>query len=72
LLRQKSEVFAFFRDFQSLVERQFDRKIRSFQTNWGGEYSALSSYFTRMGISIISHALMRTNKMAQPSVNIAT
>jgi histone deacetylase 1/2 len=28
-LRQKSEVFACFRDIQTLVERQFDRKIRS-------------------------------------------
>jgi histone deacetylase 1/2 len=35
LLRQKSEVFSVFRNFQSLVERQFDRKIRSIQTDWG-------------------------------------
>jgi histone deacetylase 1/2 len=36
LLRQKSEVFSVFHNFQSLVERQFDRKIRSIQTDWGG------------------------------------
>jgi histone deacetylase 1/2 len=51
LLRQKSDVFACFRDFQTLVERQFDRKIRTVQTDWGGEYQALSSFFTCMGIA---------------------
>jgi len=51
LLRQKSEVFQCFKNFQCLVERQFDRKIRTMQTDWGGEYQALSSFFTRMGIS---------------------
>jgi transposase InsO family protein len=51
LLCQKSDVFACFRDFQSLAKRQFDRKIRTVQTDWGGEYQALSSFFTRMGIA---------------------
>ena len=51
LLRRKSEVFQCFREFQALVERQFDRKIRTIQTDWGGEYQALSSFFSRMGIS---------------------
>jgi len=50
LLRKKSEVFQCFRDFQTLVERQFDKKIRSIQTDWGGEYQALSSFFRRGGI----------------------
>ena len=34
LLRYKSEVFQCFHDFQSLVERQFNRKIRAMQTDW--------------------------------------
>jgi transposase InsO family protein len=51
LLRKKSDVFACFRDFQTLVERQFDRKIRAVQSDWGGEYQALSSFFTNMGIA---------------------
>jgi histone deacetylase 1/2 len=51
LLRQKSAVFQCFHDFQTLVERQFSRKIRAVQSDWGGEYQALSSFFTRMGIS---------------------
>jgi histone deacetylase 1/2 len=51
LLHKKSEVFQCFKDFQTLVERQFDKKIRSIQTDWGGEYQALSPFFKRVGIT---------------------
>jgi histone deacetylase 1/2 len=51
LLKQKSEVFEKFKDFQSLVERSFNRKIISVQTDWGGEYEKLNPFFTRIGIS---------------------
>jgi hypothetical protein len=51
LLKHKSEVFAHFREFQSLVERQFDRKIRAMQTDWGGEYQSLNSFFKQVGIA---------------------
>jgi histone deacetylase 1/2 len=37
LLRQKFEVFSCFREFHSLVERQFGRKIRVVQSDWGGD-----------------------------------
>jgi len=50
-LHHKSEVFQCFSDFQNLVERQFNRKIRAMQTNWGGEYRALNSFFKHIGIS---------------------
>jgi len=36
LLRQKSDVFKCFTEFQHLVERQFNKKIKSIQTDWGG------------------------------------
>lgn len=36
LLRNKYEVFQCCNDFQHLVERQFNRKIRAVQTDWGG------------------------------------
>jgi transposase InsO family protein len=49
-LRHKSEVFSCFHDFQHLVERQFNRKILAVQTDWGGEYQALNSFFKRIGI----------------------
>lgn len=49
-LRHKSEVFQCFRDFQQLVECQFDKKILAMQTDWGGEYQTLNSFFKRVGI----------------------
>jgi histone deacetylase 1/2 len=51
LLRQKSDVFAVFHEFQDLVERKFDKKILSMQTDWGGEYERLNSFFQRIGIA---------------------
>jgi hypothetical protein len=47
LLKHKSEVFHKFQEFQTLVERLFDRKIISMQTNWGGEYEKLNPFFTK-------------------------
>jgi len=38
LLCHKSDVFKCFQEFQQLVEHQFGKKIRSIQTDWGGEY----------------------------------
>jgi IS30 family transposase len=51
LLKFKSEVFQKFHEFQSLVERMFDRKIIALQSDWGGEYKKLNSFFTKIGIS---------------------
>jgi len=50
LLRHKSDVFKCFQEFQQLVERQFNKKIKSIQTDWGGEYQALNSFFKCVGI----------------------
>jgi hypothetical protein len=38
----KSDVFNVFQQFQVLVERQFSRKIKIVQTDWGGEYCKLN------------------------------
>jgi hypothetical protein len=43
-------VFHIFHTFQSLVEHTFNRKILSIQTDWGGEYQNLNTFFTRIGI----------------------
>jgi histone deacetylase 1/2 len=51
LLKQKSEVFQCFRDFQCMVERQFNTKILALQSDWGGEYQTLNSFYKRLGIS---------------------
>jgi hypothetical protein len=49
-LKYKSEVFQKFHEFQTMVERQFDRKILAMQTDWGGEYQKLNSFFSQIGI----------------------
>jgi len=49
-LRKKSDVFQVFRIFQSLVERKFDKKIIAVQSDWGGEYEKLNSFFQQIGI----------------------
>ena len=38
--------------FVALVERQFERKVKAVQTDWGGEFKniTLSSFFTKIGI----------------------
>jgi histone deacetylase 1/2 len=45
LLKKKSDVFQKFYDFQHHVERLFDKKILAMQTDWGGEYQKLNSFF---------------------------
>jgi len=50
LIKYKSEVFQKFHEFQTMVERQFDRKILTMQTDWGGEYQRLHSFFDKAGI----------------------
>jgi histone deacetylase 1/2 len=51
LIKKKSDVFQVFHDFQKLAERKFNRKIISVQSDWGGEYEKLNSFFQRIGIS---------------------
>jgi hypothetical protein len=51
LLKHKSEVFEKFHLFQQHVERLLNRKIVSMQTDWGGEYQKLNSFFSRIGIT---------------------
>jgi len=45
LLKNRSDVFEVFLNFQKLVERQLNRKIIAMQTDWGGEYQKLNSFF---------------------------
>jgi hypothetical protein len=47
----KFEVFQFFKELQCLVERMFNCKIISMQTDWGGEYECLNSFFRYVGMS---------------------
>jgi histone deacetylase 1/2 len=65
LLRQKSEVFACFCDFQSLVERQFGHKIRGVRSDWGGEYQALSLSSQTWEFLTMCPVPMLTNRIAR-------
>jgi histone deacetylase 1/2 len=49
--RKKSDVFSAFVNFQKLIERKLDRKILTVQSDWGGEYVKLNTFFQTQGIS---------------------
>ena len=50
LLKKRYDVFQVFHNFQALVERQFDTKILVVQSDWGGEYEKLNSFFQKLGV----------------------
>ena len=39
-----------FLNFQAYVEKQFERKIKAIQSDWGGEYRWLNTYFHQYSI----------------------
>lgn len=47
----KSYLYAIFECFHALVERSFSCKIESVQSDLGGEYKKLHSFFTKLGIN---------------------
>ena len=49
-LAQKSDVYATFKSFVQMVERQFTTKLKNVQTNWGGEFRNLAPFFSSLGI----------------------
>ena len=49
-LWKKSDVLSTFIEFQTKVEKQLSAKILSFQSDWGGEFQALTSYLKEHGI----------------------
>jgi IS30 family transposase len=51
MLKFKSDVFQKFIEFQNMAKRCFDTRIIVVQTDWGGEYQRLNSFFTKHGIS---------------------
>lgn len=49
-LKHKSDVCATFKNFHAMVERQFNTKLKSIQTDWGGEFRPLSPFLASLGI----------------------
>lgn len=50
LLKIKSEVHNVFIHFKNLVENQLNAKIKTIQSDWGGEYRSLTKFFQDHGI----------------------
>ncbi|KAD5508818.1 hypothetical protein E3N88_16521 [Mikania micrantha] len=48
--RNRSEVFVIFQQFIKMAEQQFNTKIKSVQTDWGGEFRKLSPFLSQLGI----------------------
>jgi hypothetical protein len=46
----KSDVLSAFHKFHTMVEHLFNTKIKQIQTNWGGEFRSLSTFFDKLGI----------------------
>lgn len=51
LLKRKSDVEQAFYTFQKHVERMLDTKIKTVQSDWGGEDHRLNGYFAQEGIT---------------------
>jgi hypothetical protein len=49
-MHKKSDAFNIFLKFQLYVERFFNAKIKSVQSDWGGEYRSISKFFENCGI----------------------
>jgi hypothetical protein len=49
-MTKKSDAFNIFLQFQKYVERFFNSKIKSVQSDWGGEYRSISTFFQKCGI----------------------
>jgi hypothetical protein len=69
LLKHKFEVF---QKFQNHVEKLFNKKILTVQSDWGGEYQRLNAFFSRSTSLIMCPAHMLINKMGQRIENIDT
>ncbi|CAI0428863.1 unnamed protein product [Linum tenue] len=50
-VRYKSQLLSVFIQFRQMVEKFFSLPIKVFQSDWGGEYQALTSYLLKHGIS---------------------
>ncbi|KAJ0544914.1 putative RNA-directed DNA polymerase [Helianthus annuus] len=49
-LSQKSDVYAILTNFVTMVERQFNTKLKCIQSDWGGEFRPLASFCRNLGI----------------------
>lgn len=62
-MKNKSEVYSIFIDFQSVVEHQFGKQIKSFQSDEDGEYQNLQNILNPMVFFTISPVPKPMNRM---------
>jgi hypothetical protein len=74
LLQHMSEVFQKLHDFQTHVERLFDRKVLAIQTDWGGggKYHKLHNFLSVSAYPIMSHVHTHISRMALLNASIVT
>jgi histone deacetylase 1/2 len=70
LLKKCSEVYQAFLNFQQFVERKFDKKIVTMQTNWGVSMRNLMDFSRRLALLIMFLAPTLINRMALLKENI--
>lgn len=70
MLSNKSEAFKAFFQFKTHVELQLDLKIKSIQSDWGGEYRAFTNFLQDHGFTIEYPAQNLINKMVLQRGNI--
>ena len=49
-LKAKSDSLQVFTDFKTFIEKHLERRIKTVQTDWGGEFRSFSSLLTASGI----------------------
>lgn len=49
-LKFKSEALSAFQQYKTLIENKFDRKIKTLQSDWGGEFRSFTSPLQNYGI----------------------
>src|ERR1044072_4884628 len=49
-LKVKSEAFTIFQQFKLMAELQFGHKLKSLQTDWGGEFRSFTTFLKNQGI----------------------
>jgi histone deacetylase 1/2 len=72
LLKKRSDVYQAFLNWQQYVERKFDRKIVTMQTDWGATMKNSMLSFKKLVFLIMYLALMPTNKMVMLNASIVT
>nr|KYP52263.1 Retrovirus-related Pol polyprotein from transposon TNT 1-94 [Cajanus cajan] len=50
-LKNKSKALTIFKQFQAMVELQFNHKIKFVQSDWSGEFQPFTQFLTNLGIT---------------------